>query len=115
MKLIIRQFSPTSYYFIPLRSKYYPHTLFSDTFNLPEIHREKRYQANGELEGIWSYLFMFYLAMLLVTQSMNNKLNRMWIEAFVAYMWYYRRICLEGLRKTTKYLRFRSRFEPGTS
>jgi hypothetical protein len=34
MKLLIMQFSPTSYHFISLASKYYPEHSFLDTLNL---------------------------------------------------------------------------------
>jgi hypothetical protein len=34
MKLPIMQFSPASYQFIPLKPKYFPQILFSNTFSL---------------------------------------------------------------------------------
>ena len=38
----------------------------------------------------------------------NNELERMWNETVFAYLDHYPEICLEGLRKTTKSLRYRT-------
>jgi len=41
-------------------------------------------------------------------QLVNNELERMWNETVFAYSDHYPEICLEGLRKTTKTLRYRT-------